>query len=473
MTIVATLVAAAVLCSVTAAGDDAAAPSGSLVTAVVDQGAFSGRDSVAAFREAKETGAGAVRLILNWKDVAPATPTTAFQPADPGDPQYNWSDFDKQVGEATAAGLQPIVDVFDAPTWATAGPSAGGPLKPSPLKLATFANAAAVRYGGGYESLPRVKYWELWDEPNLAWLLRPQFVGKRLVSPTTYRGMVNAFADAVHRVHPDNSVIAGGTAPFTTRAGKPSSWGPGPLLFMRDLLCLSADLKPTCNDPVKFDIWSHHPYTSGGPSHHAVDPDDVSLGDLPKMRAVLDAAIRLHHIESTQKVRFWVDEFSWDTDPPDPNAMPIKLQTRWVSEALYTMWKSGISLVTWYSLRDQPLSSSPYQSGLFFVSGRAKPSLTAFRFPFVALPENGAVRVWGRTPWGKRGAVEIEQRHGSAWLVLGRLSSSANGLFGGLLTPRSSGPLRARLEGAGGEASEPYSLTEPPDRNIRPFGEAK
>src|SRR5213075_986822 len=98
-----------------------------------------------------------------------------------------------------------------------------------------------------------------------------------------------------------------------------SDWGP--LSFMRRLLCLSRALRPTCGFRVRFDVWSTHPYTSGGPTHHAIKPNDVSLGDLPKMRAVLDAAVRAHHILSSGRPEFWVTEFSWDSKPPDPGGV--------------------------------------------------------------------------------------------------------------------------------------------------------
>jgi hypothetical protein len=67
----------------------------------------------------------------------------------------------------------------------------------------------------------------------------------------------------------------------------------GPLAFMRAFFCLSPQLKPTCSVKVRFDVWSHHPYTSGGPTHKAALPEDVSLPDLPRLDAVLrDAVLR-------------------------------------------------------------------------------------------------------------------------------------------------------------------------------------
>ena len=48
-------------------------------------------------------------------------------------------------------------------------------------------------------------------------------------------------------------------------------------------------------------------------------------------------------------------EFSWDSNPPDPKGVPAVLEGRWVAEALYRMWSAGVSLVTWFTLRDQPV----------------------------------------------------------------------------------------------------------------------
>jgi Cellulase (glycosyl hydrolase family 5) len=451
--------------------DGASPPPGSFQTAIVDQAAFSGLDSAAELQRVYDAGATMVRLVLRWGAVAPTSPADGFRADDPADEQYDWTSIDQQVRNATEQGLEPIVDIFDAPRWATARASVGGPYKPDPRKLAQFAKAVARRYRGDFEDLPRVQFWQLWNEPNLAWSLRPQFEGKKLVSPSVYRGMLNAFATAVHSVRSTNSVVAGGTAPFTSRFGERSRWGPGPLLFMRELLCLSKSLRPTCAQRAIFDIWAHHPYTSGGPSHRANIADDVSLGDLPRMRAVLDAAVRLNHVVSKQKVRFWVTEFSWDTSPPDPNAMPLALQTRWISEAFYAMWKSGVSLATWYLIEDEPLAKSPYQSGLYFNGGKKKPSFRAFRFPFVAFSRDSGILVWGRTPWSKAGTVIVEQRSGQTWKRLGSLRTNPRGVFSTRYRSRGTGPLRARLLGSPGDTSVPFSLKEPPDLVVRPFGE--
>lgn len=442
-----------------------------LDTALVDPGAFSQPDPSAAIADAQAAGASVLRLVLYWDSVAPASLPPNFRADDPGAVDYTWEHFDEQVRQAVAQGLSPIVNIHGAPSWARERPSRGGPYKPDPVKLAQFSKAAARRYSGTYQDLPRVRYWQLWNEPNLALNLRPQIVAKKIYSAAWYRRMLNAFAAAVHSVHPSNSVIGGGTSAFTSRAGQKSSWGPGPLLFLREVLCLSRQLRPTCGDRAHFDIWAHHPYTSGNPYHSANIADDVSLGDLQRMRAVLNAGVRTGRIVTKQKLRFWVTEFSWDTNPPDPKAMPIALQARWVSEALYVMSRAGVSLVTWFLIRDEPLSV-PYQSGLYFRNGRPKPTLQAFRFPFVAFARAGNIDVWGRTPPRLSKGVIIEQRTGSRWRKLGTLRANGGGIFAGTFRLRARGLLRARLPNSKNETSRPFSLTEPPDRFVRPFGES-
>ena len=205
----------------------------------------------------------------------------------------------------------------------------------------------------------------------------------------------------------------------------------------------------------------------------AARPDDVSLGDLPEMKTLLDAAVRAHHVRSRQKVRFWVTEFSWDSDPPDPKGVPMKLHTRWVSEALYRMWAAGVSLCVWFRLTDDPVGATPYQSGLYFHgatirASKPKPSLQAFRFPFVALPDGDRLLVWGRTPDSKPGRVVVEQRTRSGWRRLATPTADRFGIFSKVVTGHGTGDLRARL--ADGDTSVPFSPTPVPDVPVSPFG---
>ena len=239
------------------------------------------------------------------------------------------------------------------------------------------------------------------------------------VSASNYRDMVNAVADSVHAVDPSNIVVAGGLDPFGHKKSKKQKWySVAPLAFMRSLLCLSKGSHPhsTCSDQIRFEVWSHHPYSFGGPFGHAKLPDNVELGDLPKMRALLKAGVRLHHIVSAQPLQFWATEFGWNTKPPRTRGVSLSLASRWTAESLHQMWLSGISLVTWFLLQDYA-SPSTFDSGLFFHSSsvetaRAKPVRTAFRFPFVSYLKKKRVSIWGRVATSDKQVVTVQRRHG-------------------------------------------------------------
>jgi hypothetical protein len=432
-------------------------------------------DTTLALDRVVATGATAVRVNMWWSLVdAGGQPS---DPTNPADPAYDWSLYDGVISEASARGLQVYVTIVGAPAWAQTPPVAtlfGNSHLPDPAAFGVFATAAATRYSGTYAGLPRVRFWEAWNEPNISLYLIPQLENNQPVSPDVYRQLLNAFAAGVHGVHPDNVVVAGGLAPFhdLTVLAQDPDWGP--LSFMRALLCISPSGQPTCSNPVHFDVWATHPYVSGGPDHHASLPNDVSIADLPKMHALLLAAGMAGHIVSSAPPAFWVTEFSWDSNPPDPLGVPEPLLSRWVSEGLFRMWQSDVSLVTWLSMRDNP-PDSLFQAGLYFrgdtfAADTPKPSLEAFRFPFVAFQRRQVVTVWGRTPLSAPGQVVVEQATGAgAWLELGTLATDTDGIFQASYTSHRSGNVRARLV-ATGEASVPFSLANVPDQVFTPFG---
>ena len=451
-----------------------ATAAGPLRTGFLDPTAFGGPNAAISVVRAQKAGATMTRIVLFWSAVAAAAPAN---PENPNDPAYNWGAVDTQVVDAVGGGLEPIINIAGSPKWAR-GPAVGLPgTWPSPAMLAQFAHAAALRYSGTFtptgqtEPLPRVRYWEAWNEPNAGSDLAPQRINGRPVSPGHYRKMVNAFAGAVHAAAQGNYVIAGTLGPF--EHDSKDIQVVAPMRFMSDLLCVSmqAPHRKTCSARTQFDIWAHNPYTNGGPTWKAKIPGNASIGDLPAMHALLMAAKRQGTIVSTGQPQFFVTEFSWDTNPPDPKGVPMKLHARWVSEALFRMWQAGVSAVIWFRLQDDPLRLSPYQSGFFTTSGQAKYSLEAFRFPFVAFGSTGPVSIWGRTPLGKPGAVIVERKTGNNWVRAIGLQADRNGIFSSQLPaqPHGTTDFRARLASSN-ELSIPFSLTVPPSRAIYPFG---
>jgi hypothetical protein len=167
-------------------------------------------------------------------------------------------------------------------------------------------------------------------------------------------------------------------------------------------------------------------------------------------------------------MQFWVTEFSWDSKPPDPRALPASLHARWTSEALYRMWQNGVSVVAWFRIQDDPLRETPYQSGFWTETGAQKRSLTAFRFPVVGFKRKTGVYVWGRTPTSRGARVLVELKVGSRWRRLGTIRAAGSGIFTKTFrTPYRQGAVRAR---AVGEISLPFSLAFVGNRYVNPFG---
>jgi hypothetical protein len=430
------------------------------------------------YSRVRAAGGTFARFGLSWRLVAPRLKPRDWNPRNPMDPNYSWGPFDTAVKGIVRAGLIPVVAVAETPGWAIANPKCdkGKSCAPKLRDLESFARAAALRYSGRLEGIPRVRYWQAWAEPNVSYFLLPQRrggfdfqqpQGRSYVAARLYRGIVNAFAAGVKGVAKDNLVIAGGLQPWI------SDYGLGALAFMRQMLCMSGRQDPRprsgCDGRSRFDIWSTHPYTSGPPNLDAVGAryaDDVSIVDLPLMSRLLSAAESAGRIETDlDAVPFWVDEFSWDTDPPDPNGVPWRLHARWTANALYRMWAAGVSMVMWFQLRDAEDLGQPhgerYDSGLYLrgetiADDRPKRSLRAFEFPFVALRRAGGIYVWGRTPDSSQGLVSIEARSQERWTAVLGLRSDRYGVFHRLIPAADfAGPLRAR---ANDVVSLPYPM---------------
>jgi hypothetical protein len=451
-------------------------------TGFVGLGRYQGSAERNVMVDMRAAGAEFVRVPITWRAIAPDKPE---DPGNPGDSAYAFGSLDSLLRQLKAQGLTPILSISNAPNWALVAPDPSGwGRKPSPAKYAQFVKTVAKRYSGKYPDqtmpLPRVRWYQIWSEPNLPRFYQPQYVKGRLVSPRRYRHLVNVTAArlddvAVVPARLKNKIVAGGLAPFHHSKRSGVGRNPGPLRFTREALKRRTD----------FDAWSTHPYTPGPPGYSARAPEDVTLGDLPRMRAALkDYARRFH----TGRKQLWVTEFSWDSKGPDPKGVPMKRHVRWIAEAIHRMWRSGVSVLTWFRVYDEPCAwpkvrrhgkrcddndgTTPYgfwQSGLYACNHpsectayRAKRSLTAFRFPFVAYRNRARPRIalWGKTPGGD-GKVRIEVRHtrGGSWRLVRRLNTNSAGIFQATLRKAwRKGVLRAVDDDA---RSLPFNLRRP------------
>jgi hypothetical protein len=449
-------------------------PTAPLATGIVGR-SFQGPDRTTAFALASQAGATYIRLMVSWASIAPKTlPATGFDRTDPASPYYFWKSLDMSVAAARADGITPILDIVGPPAWAyyvQPGTWQGG--LPKIAELGAFATAIARHYDGS-GSAPAVHAFSVWNEPNFSKNLYPQ-------SPNYYRSMVNAVADAVHGVDPSNLVIAGELAPFRhTNDAKDRNNAIPPLNFMRTMLCISntTPAHRTCDTQTKVDVWAHHPYSNTGPYGKAKSGGGVELGDLPKMNALLQTAQQLGAIASAHPVQFWVTEFGWSSNPPNPHGVPVLLEARWVAESMYQIWKSGATLAMWFLLMDRP-TNTPFQSGLYFRAASVadalqKPLLTPFRFPFVAyLKPHGKVMIWGRDTTSDVQAVTIQEqiRGGGVWRTVATVTSNSDGIFQATLPlgAKYSYSLRASAPGSGNSRAFSLSVPRNENMNVTPF----
>jgi len=300
----------------------------------------------------------------------------------------------------------------------------------------------------------------------------------KFVSPARYRALVNAFTTGIHSVDPSAVVIAGNTAPF---GHPPGSIGPKPFL------------KGVTSAKARFDAWSTHPYTYGGPTHHANKATDVSLGDMGELHKILKKARRVGKILGAHKPQFWASEFSWDSKGPDSRGVPMSLLSRWISETAYRLNNAGVSVLLWFGQRDRPFNGIQTQSGFWFcgtadlsdedkcgdvatfdtaVKDVQKPILKSFRFPFVAYAGNGKVKIWGKRPAGVTGNIEIWRRKPTgSWSKVTTFNPGAT--FGKIYKSSwTRGFYKARIPSAPGAPIEsvPFSLKKIGDKSVLPFG---
>jgi hypothetical protein len=436
----------------------------------------------------KALGIDVARLHVRWVSVAPAPGArrapAGFHPSDPGDPHYNWGALDRAIDLLTAAGIEPLLAVTGSgPLWSSSRPSLGNPrYRPDPRRYAAFATAVARRYG------PAVSEYIVWNEPNQAGWLQPQFTcrARRCTpeSPHVYRRLFAAGAAAIRAADPGAQVLAGALAPRAS-SGDPHSRNSAmrPLTFLRAFGCVDDHYRELrrgpCRgfEPALVDGISYHPHgVLRSPSQRNPQRDEAAVADLPRLETVIDR-VRAHgglRCTCGGLVPVHLTEFGYQTDPPDPyQGVTLARQARWLQEAGYRAWRDPrIKTLIQYEWRDDPLqvtgpgprAYSGWQSGLLFADARPKPALAAFANPFwiEARPGLAGAIVWGQVRPGDAHFVRLERRlPGRAWRSLGTLLTDAYGTFTQQLVLPRAAQLRFAYDVAPDALGEPRTVRSP------------
>ncbi len=203
-----------------------------------------------------------------------------------------------------------------------------------------------------------------------------------------------------------------------------------------------------CTGP-SFDVLAHQAIdnTGSGPLKSGPNPNDASTPDLGRVVNVLRAAERVGALRGGHPV--WVTEFWWDSKPPNSVGAPLDVQARWVEQTLFLFWKAGASAAVDFQIgdtADRPTVHAGFQSGVYFSNGQPKPSLIAFRFPFVTERINKKkIRAWGKAPVG--GTLLIERLKGGQWVTIRQIQVGAGAVFVAKLKLRGKHLLRAEVGG--------------------------
>jgi hypothetical protein len=389
----------------------------------------------AAVAEWQRLGVDVVRIHARWWVLAPGRHSrrrpSGFDGADPDDRRYSWGELDRAVRLVRSAGIRVMLTVTGpGPLWASRAPRRRNPLyKPDPLEFGRFARAVATRYRTDVER------YLIWNEPNQPGWLQPQWTCARRracvpTAPHLYRGLLRAADRAIQAADPGSEVLLGELAPIGRRPL--SSRTPmAPLPFLRSLGCVDARYRRlrrgACarfRAPVA-DAVGYHPHpVLLSPEQRNPDRDEAQLADLGRLFAALDRLSGRRRLRVRGGGRFAVHltEFGYQTSPPD-HAIGISLtrQNRYLQQASYLAWRwPRVRGLTFYQWEDEPVhwrgsgsrAYSGWQSGLRFVTGRAKPALSTFETPFVidVAPGRRLGRAWGQVRPGFGHTVTLLRR---------------------------------------------------------------
>jgi len=465
---------------------------------------------VSTLEQLKALGVDRVKVSVVWSIIAPHSRSThrpKFNASDPGAyPGHVWDRYDLVVRTAHALGLGVYFELNPpAPAWATPThkPSQGysWSQEPSTRDYEQFVEAVGRRYSGTYtipgnqaepsQSLlglsvpipgitrppanpsaavviPRIDYWGLWNEPNEAAWLNPQWdhvssTVTILKAPALYRGLVDVAWTALHATgHGGDTILIGETA---------SRGWILPTPFVQALYCVGPRLRPltgtaatdascptsgnradfVAKNPGLFDAtgYAHHPYSFDvPPSAKPPFPGEVTLSKLGAFEGTLEGIFSAYGRSHAGGIPLYLTEWGYKTNPPNPFVhTSLAEQARWLNQGEYMTYNDPyVRALTQFLLTDDPPNKgfkpgtrqywSTPDTGLLNIDGSPKPAFGAFRIP-IWLPSTrhgSRVTVWGElrpADHSTNQAAVIEYRDGTTgkWTSVAVQTSNPEGFL--------------------------------------------
>lgn len=529
------LAAAALICAL----PSPAGASHTMSSVLMDDVQFiysSPKHMVQELEQAKALGVDEIKVSVVWSLVAPAANSHQrpnFDALDPGAyPAGAWTRWDRIVTYAAALGLKVYFQVVPpAPAWAVARkpPPAdygyGWSHQPSAKEFGEFVFAVGARYSGYYvppstqrtttiaglpislpgilptasdpnPPIPAVHTWGVWNEPNEAGWLSPQWkiVDHRQIdtSPSMYRRMVDyGYAGLVNAGHAADTILIGEIA---------SRGWVYPLSFVHELYCVdganhplrgatAARLAcPSSGDRASFvrthpglfatHAFAFHPYSFDQPPNQPMpNPNWITLANLGRLERTLDQIYAAYGVRSRHKVAMYLTEWGYKSNPPNPYVhTSLGQQATWLNQGEYLAYRDPrvLDLAQFELVDNAPRAGaqvgsrsywSTFQSGLEFFGGAPKPSYAAFRLP-IWLPRarhGSRVAVWGQLRAANHsqlqyGVLEYRRLRARGWSINRVIQTgSPEGFFVAHVSLPAAGAVRLAWEAPTGQIE--YSRT--------------
>lgn len=325
-------------------------------------------------------GVDVVRFTLHWNEIERVQG------------RFRWNLSDAVLRGLQTRGIQPVVTLVGVPAWANGGrPPRFAP--PRGREFAAFATRAARRY-------PFVRYWTIWNEPNLRRWLEP-------ANPGTYvRRLLNPAYAAIHRANRRALVAGGVTSPRGNGGVSPVDW-----------------LRGMDKAGARLDAYAHHPHPS---SPSETPTTGGCFGARCKTITMANLSLLIREVRRAWggRARIWLTEWGYQTNPPDQFlGVAPPLQAQYLSQGARRVYRAPqVDMLIQYLYQDEP-QPERFQSGLTTVAGRAKPALHAFPFPLAQLSRSGrTVRLWGQVrprvgPQSYRMQLVLNQGRRKVWLT--------------------------------------------------------
>jgi hypothetical protein len=207
-----------------------------------------------------------------------------------------WEKYDHIVGLAEQHGLEVVPRLSNPPAWTRAAGDAAGTYAP-PDDLADWGDyvyTVVSRYRG------RIRYYQLWNEPNIY----PEW-GEQPVDPEAYTRLLCEGYRRAKEADPEAVIISGALAPTVSLHP-----GPGPALGVNDFVFLQRMYDADAG--ACFDVLAVNDYMLwSGPTDHRMRPLNINFS-----RPVYIRDIMVANGDAAKPI--WVSEMNSNAVPNDP-----------------------------------------------------------------------------------------------------------------------------------------------------------